>query len=220
MSRTLISVSTHPAKNNISSYIQTFEQAGVDMFHCDVMDGLFVKDTAFSLDLLNQLKSNTTLALDVHLMVKKPEGIVKKYCVSGANIVTVHKECFKTNKQLVKCLKLIKQFKVMAGVSISPNTSVDSIKEILEIVDLVLVMSVEPGKSGQSFMPESLKKIDELYQIRALNNFNFLIEVDGGINAENAELIVRAGADILVSGSYLYNSKNHTKAVETLRINK
>lgn len=219
MLKTLISVSTHPAKNQISNYIRDFEKAGVDMFHCDVMDGVFVQDTAFSIELLKELKSKTTLPLDVHLMVSDVEKIAIEYAKNGANIVTVHSECFKDNKQIIKCLNKIREYKVLTGVSIKPNTSIESIMEVLPYCNLVLVMSVEPGASGQTFMQSSLEKIIQLNKIKQQKNIDFLIEVDGGINAINAQDIVSAGANILVSGSYLYKANNTQKAVQLLRVN-
>lgn len=220
MLKTLVSVSTHPAKNEINKYVRTFESAGVDMFHCDVMDGNFVKDTAFSLELLKELKSQTTLPLDVHLMVENAEEQAIEYAKNGANIVTVHFECFENNKKILDCFNKLREHKVLTGVSIKPKTPVEQIKHILPYCNLVLVMSVEPGASGQSFMPESIEKIKQLNEIRNQQNFKFLIEVDGGINANNASSIVNAGANILVSGSYLYKAENVADAVLNLKINK
>ncbi len=219
MLKTLISVSTHPAKNEINKYIRFFENAGVDMFHCDVMDGNFVTDTAFSLELLKELKSQTTLPLDVHLMVKDVLKTAISYAENGANIVTVHYESFKNNKEIVKCLKKLRERKVLTGVSIKPSTSVESIIEVLPYCNVVLVMSVEPGASGQKFMPECLEKIKKLNQIKKEQHLKFLIEVDGGVNSENASQIVSAGANILVSGSFLYKASDVSKAVNSLKIN-
>ena len=220
MKRTLISVSTHPAKEKILNFVKNFENANVDFIHCDFMDGNFVEDKAFSIELLSKLKQNTTLPLDCHLMVKNAFDCVKDCCKIGVNFITVHKEVFDNNKQLLKVLNFISKQKILCGVSINPQTEIEEIVEVLPYVDLVLVMSVVAGKSGQSYMQEVNSKIAKLNEIRTQKNYNYLIEVDGGINEKTCHFAVENGADILVSGSYIYNSKNYIDAVESLRVNK
>ena len=160
------------------------------------------------------------MPLDCHLMVKDARFYALECCKAGANIVTVHYEVFNNNKSLLKLIKQIKKHKVLCGVSIKPSTDVNCIKDILPYLDVVLVMSVEPGKSGQKYILNSNEKISYLKQLREENKLNFLIEVDGGINADTCVNAVESGADILVSGSYIYSSDNFNKAIQTLRVNK
>lgn len=213
-----VSVSTDPIKDyqSICEYARTM-QGVADFLHCDVMDGEFVHKRTYDSSLVANINRNSLIMLDVHLMCKEPLKLIDNYLAAGANIITVHYEAFENPEDIIKAIKKIKAGKALAGISFKPSTSVKEIRMFLHDVDVVLVMSVEPGASGQKFMPEALNKIKELDQIRKSNDFNFKIEVDGGVNGENAQDIVLAGADILVSGSYVFKSNEPIKTVKELQ---
>ncbi len=213
-----ISVSTDPIKEyqKITEYVKEM-QGQADLLHCDVMDGEFVSNETYNYNLVKSLNDNTLLMLDVHLMIAKPEMIYLNYIEAGANILTLHYEAVENKEVLPTVFKNIHDRHTLAGLAIKPETSFKEIKMFLYDVDLVLVMSVEPGASGQKFMSEALDKIKELDKFRQENNLSYKIEVDGGVNDQNAKSIVEAGADILVSGNYVYNSQDRQKAIEILR---
>ena len=188
-----------------------------DFIHCDVMNSNFVgKDTITEKDVAD-IFANTLLPLDVHLMVNEPKKMVEKYIKAGAFIVTVHYEAFKNKKDLIATLKLIRKNKALAGISIKPHTEVMEIMPYLAYCDLVLVVSVEPGLSGQRFMENANLKVKKLKQIRDDYGANYLIEVDGGIVPEVAHKLKTNGADIVVSGSYIYTCENYADAIDDLR---
>ena len=216
--RVYVSVSTDPVKNfgDVVDYAKDM-QGKADLLHCDVMDGKFVKKKNYDFNLVDNINQNSLIMLDVHLMCGEPLASVDDYLSAGANIITVHYEAFKDKNDIVKAVEKIHKAKALAGISISPETAVKDIKMYINNVDVVLVMSVVPGASGQSFMPESLAKIKELDAIRKGNNYGYKIEVDGGINNENVKAVVEAGADMIVSGSYVYNAKDRLKAIDSLR---
>ena len=182
--------------------------------HFDVMDGKFVPNTSFSLDDLKTMKENTSLFLDVHLMIENPEVHFIDYVNNGADLVTIH---YEATNDLESLIKDIKKSGVKVGVSIKPNTSEDLIIPYLKDLDLVLVMSVEPGFGGQSFIPSALDKINKLRKVIDDNNYKCLIEVDGGINKETGELCKKAGVDILVAGSYLFGKEDILNRIEDLK---
>lgn len=218
MDRILIAPSTDPAKNkdDLLKYVQEIQDYA-DFLHCDVMDGKFVERKTISYDSIALLKQHCLLPLDVHLMVQDPMSAIENFAQSGANIITIHYESFLERKDVLKVLKKIKQLGCLAGISIKPKTGVSEIIDLLEIVDMVLVMSVEPGKSGQSFIEESLTKISELGDIRTKNTLKFLIEVDGGVNLNNASRIIESGADVLVSGNCVYSATDRKDVIGRLR---
>lgn len=213
-----VSVSTDP----ISEYQLICEYAkdmqGVaDFLHCDIMDGKFVPKTTYDYQLVSNINSNSLIMLDVHLMCEEPLGIIDSYLKAGANIITIHYEAFKDKNDIIKALEKIKKANALAGLSIKPNTPVSEIKVYAHDFDLILVMSVEPGESGQKFLPEALDKIRQLDILRTSNDYKYKIEVDGGVNLENASKIVEAGADILVSGSYVFKAQDRKAAIESLK---
>ena len=218
MDKVMIAPSTDPAKdfNSLLTYVKSIQDYA-DLLHCDVMDGEFVERKTISYDTIKHLKDNCLLPLDVHLMVSSPEKVVKKFAESGANIITIHAECFDKEKDLKSCLQSIRCYGCLVGISIKPNTPCSDIFSILKYVDVVLVMSVEPGKSGQSFNNNAIKRIQELANYRTKNNLNFKIEVDGGINNTNSQSVIESGADILVSGSYVFNAQNKEIAIKLLK---
>ena len=219
MDRILIAPSTDPAKteSDLIEYVHQIQDYA-DFLHCDVMDGKFVERKTISYQTIKLLKQNCLLPLDVHLMVQNPTEVIEEFVKSGANIITIHYETFSTLHDLKNAIKKIKQLGCLAGVSIKPKTSADQILEILADIDLLLIMSVEPGKSGQSFMIETLGKISDFDKIRKENGFCFLIEVDGGINGSNAKEVLESGADVLVSGNYVYSSNDRKVAIQNLRM--
>ena len=215
-----VSVSTDPINEYqlICEYAK--EMQGVaDFLHCDIMDGKFVPKTTYDYQLVSNINSNSLIMLDVHLMCEEPLGIIDSYLKAGANIVTIHYEAFKDKNDIIKGLEKIKKAKALAGLSIKPNTPVSEIKVYAHDFDLILVMSVEPGASGQKFLPESLDKIKQLDVLRNSNDYKYKIEVDGGVNIENAQKIISAGADILVSGSYVFKAQDRKAAIECLKSN-
>lgn len=213
-----VSVSTDPVKEytQVVEYARSL-QGKADMLHCDIMDGVFVKAKTYNETLVDAINKNSLIMLDVHLMCKEPLDEIEGYLDAGANIVTVHYEAFKNKEDIVKAREKIHKAKALAGLSISPETSVNDIKMYIHDFDIILVMSVVPGASGQSFMEESLDKIKHLDRLRRENNYSYKIEVDGGINGENAQKVIDAGVDMIVSGSYVFKSDNRKKTIDSLR---
>ena len=215
MAKVVVSASSLPAGRNMSSqldYIKKMQNFGADMYHLDVMDGLFVKNQTLDYTYLEELKMSSTLLFDVHLMVQYPSKVVSKYAKAGANILTVHREAFANDKMFINILKKIRKLGMMAGIAIDIDTDIEIIEPFLKYCDLVLVMCVKAGKGGQVFNEEALKKIKKLRKLDS----RILIEVDGGINAETGAKCVKAGADILVAGSYIYNNDAY-EAIQALK---
>ena len=213
-----ISVSTDPIKEyqKIIDYAQEM-QGYADFLHCDIMDGKFVENVTYDDQLVYNINQHSLIMLDVHLMCDEPLKSLDNYIKAGANIITVHYEAFKDKNDIILAVNKIKQSDVLAGLSIKPDTSVNEVKVYVHDFDVILVMSVEPGASGQKFMPEAIDKVRELNELRTNNNYKYKIEVDGGVNAENAKDLIEAGADMLVSGSYVYKTHDKLAAIETLR---
>lgn len=213
-----VAPSTDPAPigEEMVSYVKKLNNLA-DYIHCDVMNSNFVgKNTITEKDVAD-IYASTLVPLDVHLMVNEPKKLVEKYIKAGAFIVTVHYEAFKNKKDLIATLKLIRKNKALAGISIKPYTEVMEIMPYLAYCDLVLVMSVEPGLSGQRFMESANLKVRKLKQIRDDYGARYLIEVDGGIVPEVSRRLKTNGADIVVSGSYVYNSQSYADAIDDLR---
>ena len=215
MAKVVVAASSLPAGRNMSSqldYIKKMQTYGADLYHLDVMDGLFVKNQTVDYTYLEQLKMSSALLFDVHLMVQYPTKVVKKYAKAGANILTIHYEAFANDKLFIKRLKKIKKLGMMPGIAIDLDTEVETIESFLKYCDLVLVMTVKAGKGGQEFSEDALKKIKKIRKLYP----NMLIEVDGGITEETGVKCVKAGADILVSGSYIYNNDAY-EAIQSLK---
>ena len=177
----------------------------------------FVGHDSINYDTVKKLYLNTLLPLDVHLMINEPSKLIKKYFLAGAQIITVHYEAFANKNELVKCLKNISKMGAMAGIAINPSTEVVEIMPYLAYVDLVLVMSVVPGQSGQKFKESTYVKIKKLKQIRDDYGARFKIEVDGGINPSIAKELKTLGVDIVVSGSFLYGAEDLKSAIDELK---
>ncbi len=190
------------------------EKAGADLVHLDVMDGHFVPNITIGPLVVKAVKKVASIPLDVHLMIEDPDKYIRDFTDSGADIITVHQEA---SVHLHRTVQNIKECGVKAGVSINPATPVSSIEIVLPYVDMVLIMSVNPGFGGQKFIPEALAKIKQLKDILKGNNYKAEIEVDGGVNIDNVADVVKAGADIVVMGSAFYNSGNYADTVETVR---
>ena len=215
---TYISVSTDPIKsyNDIIEYAKEI-QPFADFLHCDVMDINFVPKQNYDFNLIKSINANSVIPLDTHLMVREPLKDIKKYVSAGSNIVTVHYEAFEDKKDLEDAINVIKASKALAGISLKPETPFKEIKSYCFNIDVVLVMSVEPGASGQKFMPNIYKKIKEIDTFRRENQLNFKIEVDGGVNKDNAKKLVDLGVDMLVSGSFVYKSSDRENAIKELK---
>jgi ribulose-phosphate 3-epimerase len=190
------------------------EAAGADMFHIDIMDGHFVPNITIGPFIVEAIRKTTTLPLDVHLMIEEPDRYLKDFIRAGANFLTVHIE---TAVHLHRTICWIKESGVKAGVSLNPATPVWSLDSILHDIDLVLLMSVNPGFGGQEFIPQVIDKIRVLRGIITQRGLAVLIEVDGGIKYENARSVADAGADILVMGSSFFNSMDYQKTVNDVR---
>lgn len=194
--------------------IKDVEKGGADYIHVDVMDGHFVPNITIGPLIVEAIKPITNLPLDVHLMIENPDLYIEQFAKAGADIISVHVEAC---PHLHRTLQLIKDNGVKSGVVINPATPASSIKEVLSMVDLVLVMSVNPGFGGQSFIYETVQKITEINQLRKENNYSFELEVDGGVNVDTAKLCTDAGADVLVAGSAVFNKDNRKDAIEAIR---
>lgn len=200
---------------NLQTEIQRVTEAGADLLHVDVMDGHFVPNLTIGMPVVQSIKPKSKIPLDVHLMIDQPEKYIEQFVKAGSDYLTLHVE---STTQLEKSLKRIKEMGAKPGVTARPGTSLEAIKPFLHLVDLVLVMTVEPGFGGQKFMVGQLEKIKELVHLRKENKWNYLIEVDGGVNTETAQLCWQAGADILVAGSSVFRDQNYKKNIESLKV--
>ena len=203
--------------SQLGNEIKRLEEGGADMIHVDVMDGHFVPNLTIGPPVIKALRKYTNLPFDVHLMISPVHKYIEDYAKAGANIITIHPEA--TNN-LKESIDLIKKLNVKVGVSLNPDTKTNVIENILDQIDLVLVMSVYPGFGGQKFIPEVIKKIENLGKLKKDKNLNFDIEVDGGINFENNKIVIKAGANILVSGTTVFkeNNGNIKKNIDFLKL--
>ncbi|MDC0408400.1 ribulose-phosphate 3-epimerase, partial [Candidatus Pelagibacter sp.] len=191
--------------SQLGNEIKRLEEGGADMIHVDVMDGHFVPNLTIGPPVIKALRKQCSIKFDVHLMISPVHKYIEAYSDAGADIITIHPEA---TDNLEESILKIKSLNKKVGVSLNPETKIDLIIDYLEKIDLVLIMSVNPGFGGQKFMPEVLDKIRELKKIQSKNNFNFDIEIDGGINFDNCQSAIEAGANILVSGTTVFKSNN------------
>ena len=191
--------------SQLGKEIKKLEDAGADMIHVDVMDGHFVPNLTIGPPVIKALKKNSLLPFDVHLMISPVHKYIESYANAGADIITIHPEA--TN-DLLESIDKIKEFKKKVGISLNPETKIEIVEKVLDQIDLILIMSVNPGFGGQKFMPEVLNKVKKLDEIRKNLKLNFVIEIDGGIDFENSKLAIESGVDILVSGTTIFKNNN------------
>ena len=198
---------------NLNSEITMVNNSKADWFHIDVMDGVFVPNISFGTPIMNVLKENATKPLDVHLMIVNPDNYIEKFAELGSSVLTVH---FEACTHLHRTIQRIKSHNMKAGVAINPHTPISSLEAIIKEIDLVCIMSVNPGFGGQSFIESTYQKIEDLKSLINKHNSNALIEIDGGVTSDNAKKLVEKGADVLVAGSFVFKSDNPTETIHTL----
>lgn len=192
-------------EEKLVDYIKSLENMGVEYLHCDVMDGEFVENTCLDFDVLNNARNQTNILLDIHLMVSKVYENVIKFAKMKPNIITIHYEALKSTREFYKVKKYLHHKQILMGLAINPDTPIEIITRLIKEVDLLLIMTVVPGKSGQQLIPDCLQKI-QIARDMAVENL--IIEVDGGINMDNCQEIIRSGGEFLVMGSAFYNADN------------
>ena len=199
---------------DLEKTFKMLNQSEADWVHLDVMDGNFVPNISFGMPVIKNLRKLTTKVFDAHLMIEQPERYIHNFKVIGVDVLTVH---YETQIHLNRTIDLIKKIGMKAGVALNPHTSVSLLKDIISELDLVLIMSVNPGYSGQKFIEHSYQKITEAKELISATGSKALIQVDGGINAANAPKLYAAGADVLVAASYIFNHDNPLKAIRNLK---
>lgn len=213
-----VAVSTDPIEDfqNMIDYAKKM-QGVADFLHCDIMNKNFVQKDTYDYYLVANINRNSLIMLDVHLMVDEPSDDVPKYIEAGANIVTVHYEAFEDKEELADTINFIKQNHTLAGLALKPATPFKDIRSFAYNCDVILVMGVEPGASGQELIEAMFDKVKEIDNFRKENNLHFKIEFDGGVNPQNSQKLIDAGVDILVSGSYVFKSEDRANAVKILK---
>ena len=203
--------------NNLKEEIKLVESLKAEYLHFDVMDGHFVPNISFGQPVLKCIAHSHSMINDVHIMISEPKRYAKEFIDAGANILTFHYEACKDIKEVEEVIDIIHSNGAKAGLSVKPNTSIEVIYPVLHKLDLVLVMSVEPGFGGQKFIPSALDKISKVKKLILEKGYQCLVEVDGGINEETAKLCKEAGVDILVAGSYLFGHKDIEERINKIR---
>lgn len=189
-------------------------ESAAEWFHLDVMDGRFVPNISFGMPIIEQIRTTTNKICDVHLMIEQPEIYTAAFKKAGADMLTIHLEVC---RHLHRNIQQIKELGMMAGVAINPHTPIETLQDVLQDIDMVLIMSVNPGFGGQKFIPHTLVKIRELRSLIDRNGLTVKIEVDGGIGADNAKAVIDAGADVLVAGSSIFNSADPKETIRQLK---
>lgn len=215
MKNTLIAPSVLAADfGNLQKDVEMINQSQADWFHIDIMDGVFVPNISFGMPVLEAIKKHANKTIDVHLMIVQPERYIKTFAKLGANILTVH---YEASTHLHRTLQEIKAEGMKAGVALNPHTNVAVLEDCIGDIDLVCIMSVNPGFGGQSFIENTYKKVQQLKEIITRNGASTLIEIDGGVTSKNAKQLVDAGADVLVAGSFVFNSENPIDTIANLK---
>ena len=199
---------------NLQSEIEVVEQAGADWIHVDVMDGHFVPNITMGALVVDAIRPHTQLPLDVHLMIEHPDQYIESFAKAGADIITVHVEAC---RHLHRTLHYIKSFGIQCGVVLNPHTPISTIEHVLEDVDVVLFMTVNPGFGGQSFIPSVLQKVQALAELKEQLGLSFEIEIDGGVNKETVKDCVAAGATVVVAGSAIYGAADKEQALQQIK---
>ncbi|MCM4160942.1 ribulose-phosphate 3-epimerase [Antarcticibacterium flavum] len=199
---------------NLQRDVEMINQSEADWFHIDIMDGVFVPNISFGMPVLQAINKHAQKTIDVHLMIVDPDRYIKEFASLGANILTVHYEAC---THLHRTLQAIKAEGMKAGVALNPHTNVDLLKDVINDIDLVCIMSVNPGFGGQSFIENTYSKVRQLKEIIAGSGAATLIEIDGGVTDKNAAKLVEAGADVLVAGSYVFKAKDQLETIKGLK---
>lgn len=199
---------------NIQRDVEMINNSNADWFHVDIMDGVFVPNMSFGFPVIKAIKKHATKPLDVHLMIVNPDQYIQQFADSGADILTVHYEAC---PHLHRTVQAIRAAGMKAGVALSPHTSVNLLENVINDIDMVLIMSVNPGFGGQKFIHNACNKVQQVKELSKKHNTETLIEVDGGVNLDTGKQLLEAGADILVAGSFVFNSNNPTETIVDLK---
>ncbi len=199
---------------NIQRDVEMINNSSADWFHVDIMDGVFVPNISFGFPVIKAIKKHATKPLDVHLMIANPDQYIEEFAKSGADILTVH---FEVCPHLHRTIQAIKAAGMQAGIALNPHTNVSVLEDVIEELDLVLIMSVNPGFGGQSFIDNACKKVAQVKLLIEKSGSPAKIEVDGGVNLETGARLIQSGADVLVAGSFVFNSDNPTTTIAALK---